>query len=187
MNKIDLKYSLQHEYKLSKILQSMSLNMINKKENDFDNIFKEVSNLLLDFTIRTQEKYKTFDVEKDKEKHIEIIKEQLIEIKRYAKAQSKWIEKNRYNKELKKKALRHSELKARNVKGNVYANFLKNIVSKDTDGFIWNTVGDDRVRPEHEDRDQEFFTWKNADLLPGEDYMCRCWATIVIIGKEIIN
>ena len=36
MNKIDLKYSLQHEYKLSKILQSMSLNMINKKENDFD-------------------------------------------------------------------------------------------------------------------------------------------------------
>ena len=53
MNKIDLKYSLQHEYKLSKILQSMSLNMINKKENDFDNIFKEVSNLLLDFIYNT--------------------------------------------------------------------------------------------------------------------------------------
>ena len=69
----------------------------------------------------------------------------------------------------------------------MYPNFLKNIVSKETDGFIWNTVGDDRVRPEHEDRDQEFFTWKNADLLPGEDYMCRCWATIVIIGKETIN
>ena len=43
MKKIDLKYSLQHEYKLSKILQSMTLNMINKKENAFDSIFKEVS------------------------------------------------------------------------------------------------------------------------------------------------
>lgn len=187
MKKIDLKYSLQHEYKLSKILQSMTLNMINKKENAFDSIFKEVSTLLLDFTIKTREEFRTFDVKKDKEKHIQIIKEQLVEIKRYSKAQSKWIEKNRDNKDLKKKALRHSELKARNIKGNVYANFLKNIVSKETDGFIWNTVGDDRVRPEHEDRDQEFFTWKDADLLPGEDYMCRCWATIVIIGKEIIN
>ena len=184
MKKVDLKYSLDHEYRLSKILQSMTLNLLNHKENDFQKISKEVSKVILDFTIKSQEKYKSFDTEKDKEKHLEIIKEQLIKIKRYINAQTKWIEKNRDNKGLKKKALRHSELKARNIKGNVYANFLKNIVSKETDGFIWNTVGDDRVRPEHEDRDQEFFTWKDADLLPGEDIMCRCWAE-VYLKKEI--
>lgn len=184
MNKVDLKYSLDHEYKISKILQSMTLNLLNHKENDFQKISKEVSKVILDFMIKSQEKYKSFDTERDKVKHLEIAKEQLIKIKRYINAQTKWIEKNRDNKELKKKALRHSELKGRDIKGNVYAAFLKNIVSKDSEGFVWNTVGDDRVRPEHEDRDQEFFTWKDADLLPGEDFMCRCWAEINL-KKEI--
>ena len=184
MKKVDLKYSLDHEYRLSKILQSMTLNLLNHKENDFQKISKEVSKVILDFTIKSQEKYKSFDTEKDKEKHLEIIKEQLIKIKRYINAQTKWIEKNRDNKGLKKKALRHSELKGRDIKGNAYAAFLKDIVSKDSVGFVWNTVGDDRVRPEHEDRDQEFFTWKDADLLPGEDIMCRCWAE-VYLKKEI--
>ena len=54
--KVDLKYSLKHENKLSNILQKMSLNLFNNKENDFEEIYKKASILLLDFTINTQEK-----------------------------------------------------------------------------------------------------------------------------------
>ena len=186
MKKVELKYSLRHENKLSKILQKMSLNLFNNEENDFEEIHKTAGNLLLDFTIKTQEKYKRFDKKQDKEKHIEIVKAQLNKIKKYASAQSKWIEKNRDKKDLKKKVLRQSQLKARNLKGDLYATFLKEIVSKDTDSFVWNTVGDDRVRPEHDDRDQEVFTWKDADIVPGEEAMCRCWATIYL-KRERIN
>ena len=78
MNKVDLKYSLDHEYKISKILQSMTLNLLNHKGNDFQKISKEVSKVLLDFTIKSQEKYKSFDAERDNEKHLEILKEMLM-------------------------------------------------------------------------------------------------------------
>ena len=183
--KVDLKYSLKHENKLSNILQKMSLNLFNNKENDFEEIYKKASILLLDFTINTQEKYKKFDKNRDKEKHIEIVKAQLNKMKSYASAQAKWIEKNRDKENLKKKVLRQSQLKARNFKGDLYASFLKEIVSKDSDSFVWNTVGDDRVRPEHDDRDQEVFTWKDADIVPGEEAMCRCWATVYLKSERI--
>lgn len=43
--------------------------------------------------------------------------------------------------------------------------------------FIWRTVRDNRVRPEHADIDGESFAWGSApDGGPGEAVLCRCYA-----------
>lgn len=43
--------------------------------------------------------------------------------------------------------------------------------------FIWRTVRDNRVRPEHADIDGHTFTWGSApDGGPGEAVLCRCYA-----------
>lgn len=41
--------------------------------------------------------------------------------------------------------------------------------------YIWVTVGDDKVRPEHEALDGEVRTWYDTPH-PGEEYGCRCHA-----------
>jgi len=51
------------------------------------------------------------------------------------------------------------------------------------DGYIWRTVGDERVRDTHEENDDQFFTWDNPPAEtghPGEDIQCRCWAEPVL-------
>ena len=42
--------------------------------------------------------------------------------------------------------------------------------------YRWRTVGDERVRDEHDDREGEIFDWKNPpdDGHPGEPIQCRC-------------
>lgn len=43
--------------------------------------------------------------------------------------------------------------------------------------FVWRTMRDNRVRPEHEELDGQSFTWGNApDGGPGEAVLCRCYA-----------
>ena len=44
--------------------------------------------------------------------------------------------------------------------------------------YIWVTVGDDKVRPEHEALDGEIRTWYDTPH-PGEAYGCRCHAESV--------
>ena len=44
--------------------------------------------------------------------------------------------------------------------------------------YIWVTVGDDKVRPEHEALDGEIRTWYDTPH-PGEEYGCRCHAESV--------
>lgn len=48
--------------------------------------------------------------------------------------------------------------------------------------YIWSTVKDERVRPEHQEREGEIFSWdKPPDGgHPGEDYNCRCVAIPVM-------
>jgi SPP1 gp7 family putative phage head morphogenesis protein len=48
--------------------------------------------------------------------------------------------------------------------------------------YIWLTSRDERVRPSHEDRDGEVFSWDNppADGHPGEPINCRCVAEPVL-------
>jgi SPP1 gp7 family putative phage head morphogenesis protein len=41
--------------------------------------------------------------------------------------------------------------------------------------YVWVTVGDDKVRPEHEALDGEVRTWYDTPH-PGEEYGCRCHA-----------
>jgi len=51
------------------------------------------------------------------------------------------------------------------------------------EGYIWSTVGDERVRDTHIDNDGKYFTWDNPPAEtghPGEDYQCRCWAEPVL-------
>ena len=49
-------------------------------------------------------------------------------------------------------------------------------------GYIWRTVGDERVRDTHEDNDGELFSWDSPPATghPGEDIQCRCWAEPVL-------
>lgn len=44
--------------------------------------------------------------------------------------------------------------------------------------YIWRTVGDDRVRPKHADRDGRSFSWSSppSDGHPGQPINCRCVA-----------
>ena len=44
--------------------------------------------------------------------------------------------------------------------------------------YVWVTVGDDKVRPEHEILDGEVRTWYDTPH-PGEEYGCRCHAESV--------
>lgn len=44
--------------------------------------------------------------------------------------------------------------------------------------YIWRTVGDDRVRPEHADLEGKEFSWDSPPSIghPGEPINCRCYA-----------
>jgi SPP1 gp7 family putative phage head morphogenesis protein len=53
----------------------------------------------------------------------------------------------------------------------------KRLVPK-SEQYVWVTVGDDKVRPEHEVLDGEIRTWYDTPH-PGEEYGCRCHAESV--------
>lgn len=44
--------------------------------------------------------------------------------------------------------------------------------------FTWQTVGDERVRDEHDERDGQTYSYDDPPdgELPGEPILCRCWA-----------
>lgn len=48
--------------------------------------------------------------------------------------------------------------------------------------YVWQTVGDNRVRPEHEEREGDVFEWTNPPEggHPGEDFNCRCVAMPIL-------
>jgi SPP1 gp7 family putative phage head morphogenesis protein len=50
------------------------------------------------------------------------------------------------------------------------------------DRYIWRTVRDNRVRPDHEEREGEIFAWDDPpeDGHPGEPIQCRCWAEPIL-------
>ena len=53
----------------------------------------------------------------------------------------------------------------------------KRLVPKN-EKYVWVTVGDDKVRPEHEVLDGKIRTWYDTPH-PGEEYGCRCHAESV--------
>jgi SPP1 gp7 family putative phage head morphogenesis protein len=48
--------------------------------------------------------------------------------------------------------------------------------------FVWRSMHDNRVRPEHEDRDGETYSWDDPPdgETPGEPVQCRCYADPVL-------
>lgn len=50
--------------------------------------------------------------------------------------------------------------------------------------FIWRSVGDERVRPEHQELDGNTFSWSEGapgdDQYPGRAVLCRCYADPII-------
>lgn len=70
---------------------------------------------------------------------------------------------------------RRNENLARNETGNLYAQECKDLmIENGIEYFVWHTMKDDRVRPEHAEREGLVFSIN--DELPGEDFNCRCWA-----------
>ena len=70
---------------------------------------------------------------------------------------------------------RRNENLARNETGNLYAQECKDLMIENSiEHFVWHTMKDDRVRPEHAEREGLVFSIN--DELPGEDFNCRCWA-----------
>lgn len=58
------------------------------------------------------------------------------------------------------------------------------------DSYIWNTMKDGKVRPDHSVREGEMYQWSDG-LSPGDEPNCRCWATPVssceILGIQLQN
>ena len=53
--------------------------------------------------------------------------------------------------------------------------------------YRWQTSGDERVRPTHNDNDGQVFAWDDPPAAtghPGEDVQCRCGAIAVIDKHE---
>lgn len=76
---------------------------------------------------------------------------------------------------LQKWLTKRNENLARNETGNLYAQEIKDLmIENGIEHFVWHTMKDDRVRPEHAEREGLVFSIN--DELPGEDFNCRCWA-----------
>lgn len=76
---------------------------------------------------------------------------------------------------LQKWLTKRNENLARNETGNLYAQECKDLmIENGIEHFVWHTMKDDRVRPEHAEREGLVFSIN--DELPGEDFNCRCWA-----------
>lgn len=76
-------------------------------------------------------------------------------------------------------ARRRADLIARDQMGKAVSQLnQKRMQELGFDKYIWRTVGDERVRPEHQERDGKVFSWSSPpeDGHPGEPINCRCSA-----------
>lgn len=176
MNKVNLEWNHRTEYSLFKIFRKLSYSRLKRGNIDFKNEFQKILKEFVNFSMSLEKKYRRTS-KIDVKRHLALATRQMNEVTEWQKKIRGFVSENRESEELRKKLLNNAKFKARNLLGNYYKNFLKEIVAEDSEYFAWNTMGDERVRPEHEDRDGEIYRWDGADLLPGEDPGCRCWAT----------
>ena len=54
--------------------------------------------------------------------------------------------------------------------------------------YVWQTAGDERVRPSHRDNDGQTFSWANGSPIghPGEEIQCRCTPLAVIPSQRSV-
>ena len=144
-----------------------------KTDIDYSNLMK----IFVNYSISYEKKFKkSKDI--DVKKHTEIAVKQIKEIKDWQNNLNNYIEENKEKTDLKDKLRNNAKFRARNMLGNYYKDFLKEIVASESEYFEWNTMGDERVRPTHEARDGVIYNWHNAEIVPGEEPGCRCWATV---------
>lgn len=94
------------------------------------------------------------------------------------------LEHGKYNKtdvkNLKTWYNRRNELIARNEQGNIYATETKELMEKNNiDSFVWRTMLDARVRPEHAEMEGNIYKVNEVEFMPGEDFGCRCSAEFI--------
>ena len=49
-------------------------------------------------------------------------------------------------------------------------------VSEGIEEFIWQTMGDEKVRESHKQREGRVYRWDSDDIKPGQEWNCRCSA-----------
>lgn len=80
-------------------------------------------------------------------------------------------------------ANRRNELWARNQTGNIYASQLQDLwLENGIEYYVWHTMQDNRVRMEHIEKDGKIFR-VDEDILPGQEFGCRCWAESIKKSK----
>ena len=150
---------------------------------DYSNLMK----IFVNYSISYEKKFKK-PKDIDVKKHTEIAVKQIKEIKDWQNNLNNYIEENKEKIDLKDKLRNNAKFRARNMLGNYYKDFLREIIAIESEYFEWNTMGDERVRPTHEARDGVIYNWDNAEIVPGEEPGCRCWATVYFPdSKEEIN
>ena len=186
MIKIDFKWDHKVEKKLFIFLKKTAFSILNNKKIDtgYSNLMK----IFVDYSVSFEKKFKKIK-NTDVKKHMEIAIKQIKEIKEWQNNLNNYVKENKEKNDLKDKLRNNAKFRARNMLGNYYKDFLKEIVADESEFFEWNTMGDERVRPTHEARDGVIYNWDNAEIIPGEEPGCRCWATVYFLDtkEEIEN
>lgn len=185
MIKIDFEWNHKVEKKLFIFFRKIAFSVFNNKKINID--YSNLMKIFVNYSISYEKKFKKLkDI--DVKKHTEIAVKQIKEIKDWQNNLNNYIEENKEKIDLKDKLRNNAKFRARNMLGNYYKDFLREIIAIESEYFEWNTMGDERVRPTHEARDGVIYNWDNAEIVPGEEPGCRCWATVYFPdSKEEIN
>ena len=160
MIKIDFKWDHKAEKKLFNFFRRTAFLIFSGKKIDTD--YSNLVKIFVNYSVSCEKKFK-------KLKHTEIAVRQIKEIKNWQNNLNNYVEENKEKDNLKDKLRNNAKFRARNMLGNYYKDFLKEIVASESEYFEWNTMGDERVRPTHEARDGVIYNWDNAEIVPGEE------------------
>ena len=174
MIKIDFKWDHKVEKRLFNFFRRTAFLIFSGKKINTD--YSSLAKIFVNYSVSCEKKIKKLK-NIDVKKHTEIAAKQIKEIKDWQNNLNNYIEENKEKDNLKDVLRNNAKFRARNMLGNYYKDFLKEIVASESEYFEWNTMGDERVRPAHEARDGQIYNWDNAEIVPGEEPGCRCWAT----------
>ena len=165
MIKINFEWNHRVEKRLFIFLKKIAFSIFNNKKINvnYSNLLKAFINYSVNFEKEYKSK-KNIDIEK----HLELAKKQIKEIKEWQNNLNNYVENNKQKSNLKDILKNNAKFRARNMLGNYYKDFLKEIIAGESEYFEWNTMGDERVRPTHEARDGKIYNWDNAEIFPGE-------------------
>ncbi|ERL03469.1 MULTISPECIES: minor capsid protein [unclassified Leptotrichia] len=175
MIKMDFKWDYKVEKRLFNFFRRTAFSIFSGKKIDVD--YSNLMKIFVNYSISYEKKFKK-PKDIDVKKHTEIAVKQIKEIKDWQNNLNNYIEENKEKIDLKDKLSNNAKFRARNMLGNYYKDFLREIIAIESEYFEWNTMGDERVRPTHEARDGVIYNWDNAEIVPGEEAACRCWATV---------